>query len=140
MNTVRRSVAQDPEASEPVAHFIPWSQMTPLQQADHLVYAHGFDSEYLRLEDDANGFRPNLEAVQLLLRVNAGERAACHAPEHGTPQSPGDYLYGGRDACQHDHIKEPGRRHGATSDADILREIGMDEAAEDLDRELGGYF
>jgi hypothetical protein len=28
----------------------------------------------------------------------------------------------------------------ATTDADILREIGMDEAADDLDEHLGGQF
>lgn len=82
--------------TEPVAHFIPWSQMTPRQQAEHLVYAHGFDSDYLGMTGDP-------DAVQHFLSRTARARADWHTPEHGD-----DYLHGGRDNCQHDHDKEPG--------------------------------
>lgn len=36
------------------AHVVPWDRMTPRQQAEHLVHAHGLDGDYFDLQGIVN--------------------------------------------------------------------------------------
>lgn len=80
----------------PTMAFISWFRMTPTQQAEHLVLAHGYDEDYLEIP----GTETEADCVDWFIRIGHGERLSLHVSDHD------DYPNGGADRCLHTHDKD----------------------------------
>jgi hypothetical protein len=84
------------------ADFIPFARMTPGQQAEHLVYGHGFDRNYFwesGYESETLVRNPTNEQIVEYFTADGELRAKWHDDDHED-----DYTYGG--TLMHTHNKE----------------------------------
>jgi hypothetical protein len=93
-----RTIPADAETARPTMHFVPWGAMTQREQAEHLLYAHAMDADFLDLgreEDDP------ADALTYWLDASAEVRDGNHDDDHG------QYPHGGGSYYLHTHDKTP---------------------------------
>lgn len=61
-----------------VMHVIPWEDMTPEQQADHLVYAHGYDRDWF----DHPAMVTTADVWDYFLAASTASRGWLHKEDH----------------------------------------------------------
>jgi hypothetical protein len=92
-------------AGTPVPAVVPWEDMTPRQQAEHLVHGHGWDAPYFFEPGEGD----DAAVVTIMAtRWTAEDRLSWHREDHAEDHGWGrDGMGGGR---PHLHDKGPGRR------------------------------
>jgi hypothetical protein len=99
--------------TRPVAHFKPWEAMTPREQAEHLVHAHGFDSEMF-FRADVPSLSRLLIDVDVVDAFTTGEHPDDDAHGYSYPSAEGRDLWHAEDheeyergggPIDHDHTK-----------------------------------
>lgn len=92
-------------------HVIPWDRMTPRQQAEHLVYVHGFDrDEFTWLAGELGITLTNAEVVEAWLTERFTDES-CKDESYPHPEGRTDWHDGDHDGGYCDDVLAGRNRH-----------------------------